>query len=268
MAYGKKPALWIRIIISIFFFALAGVVLVGGLQLIKITRVYPAEEGVTEFPLLDDIEVTEIQDGWDVRRGSLIAPGGWYFDGPGTDTALIFYPEKCVDAAAYQPMMHKLAEQGIDCFLIKPLLSIPFLYEKTAGYIMDAYSETYTNWYIAGHGQGGETAASFASEHLTELNGLILLGSYSTKSLLYGGFYVLSIYGTNDTVIDADLFVAGRQFMPGNYTEVALEGGNHSYFGYYGLEENDAKGSLTADQQQANTIQEITKFIRSIPKNE
>ncbi len=264
MTYGKKTPLWIRIIISIFFFALAGVVLFAGLQLIEITNIYHAEEGVTEFSSLDDVTVTELQDGWDVRKGSLIAPTGWYFDGPGEGTALIFYPGKRVDATAYQPMMYTLAEKGIDCFLVKPFLSIPFLYEKSAGYIMSAYNETYTAWFIAGHDQGGETAASFSAKHLTELKGLILLGSYPNESLRYGGFNVLSIYGTNDTVIDAEKYVLGRTFMPENYTEVALEGGNHSYFGYYGLEENDTIGSLTADEQQAKTIDAITKFIKSI----
>lgn len=258
----KRMPIWIRIIVSLFFSLLAIAVLYVGIQLMDLTKVYRASEGVTEFPVLDEVSVTEIQDGWDVRKGALLAPDGWYFDGPGEDKAFVFYPGKCVDAAAYQPLMHSLAENGIDCFLIKPLISFPPLYKDVAAYIMDAYADTYTTWYVGGHDQGGETAAAFASEHLTELGGLVLLGAYPTTSLRYGAFRVLSIYGTKDTVIDVEKFVAGREYMPGNYREVPIEGGNHSYFGIYGLEEGDDPGTITNADQQQKTLTEILGFMQ------
>ena len=42
---------------------------------------------------------------------------GYYFDGPGEDSAMIFYPGAKVEAEAYAPLMMKLAEEGADCFL-------------------------------------------------------------------------------------------------------------------------------------------------------
>ena len=44
--------------------------------------------------------------------------GGWRFDGPGEDTALIFYPGAKVEAAAYAPLLLRLAEGGADGFLL------------------------------------------------------------------------------------------------------------------------------------------------------
>ena len=40
---------------------------------------------------------------------------GYFFDGPGTEDALIFYPGAKVDETSYAPLLNSLAEQGVDC---------------------------------------------------------------------------------------------------------------------------------------------------------
>ena len=52
---------------------------------------------------------------------------GYFFDGPGEDKALIFYPGAKVEETAYAPIMKSLAEQGIDCFLIKMPIKLAIL---------------------------------------------------------------------------------------------------------------------------------------------
>lgn len=42
--------------------------------------------------------------------------GGYFFDGPGDSTALVFYQGAKVEALAYAPLMTKIAEGGVDCF--------------------------------------------------------------------------------------------------------------------------------------------------------
>lgn len=37
---------------------------------------------------------------------------GIYVDGPGEDTAMVFYPGAKVEYTAYLPLMYRLAEQG------------------------------------------------------------------------------------------------------------------------------------------------------------
>lgn len=45
--------------------------------------------------------------------------GGIFWDGAGTNQALIFYPGAKVEYTAYVPLLHQIAEQGIDIFLVK-----------------------------------------------------------------------------------------------------------------------------------------------------
>ena len=68
---------------------------------------YHTDENVQEYlQTKDSVSVTEM-------------PEGLYLDGPGNETALIFYPGAKVEYTAYLPLLSELADQGIDCFLIK-----------------------------------------------------------------------------------------------------------------------------------------------------
>lgn len=42
-----------------------------------------------------------------------------FLDGSGTEHALIFYPGAKVEYTAYVPMFYTLAQQGVDCFVVK-----------------------------------------------------------------------------------------------------------------------------------------------------
>ena len=81
----------------------------------------------------------------------------------------------------YLPLLYKLAEQGMDCFLLKMPFNLAFLGQNKAEKIMDSYDYEY--WYLSGHSLGGAMAASYASGHLDRLEGLVLLAAYPTKSL-------------------------------------------------------------------------------------
>lgn len=148
---------------------------------------------------------------------------GLYLDGPGEDYAMIFYPGAKVEYTAYLPLFHKLAEQGIDCFLMKMPCNLAVLGQNKAEKIIDSYD--YEHWYLSGHSLGGAMAASYASEHLEALDGLVLLAAYPTKSLKSETFSVVSIYGSEDGVLNMEKVKAGTAFMPDDYTEVCIEGG-------------------------------------------
>ena len=60
------------------------------------------------------------------------AANGWFFDGPGTDSALVFYPGAKVEAAAYAPLMKELSFRGVDCYLCKMPLNFALLGKDTA----------------------------------------------------------------------------------------------------------------------------------------
>ena len=106
---------------------------------------------------------------------------GWLLDGPGAKDALIFYPGGKVEPTAYLPLLTALAEDGVDCFLVRMPLNMAFLNVNAAADLRAAYA--YEHWYIGGHSLGGAMAAVYAAEHGDGLDGLILLAAYATKPL-------------------------------------------------------------------------------------
>ena len=52
---------------------------------------------------------------------------GWYFDGPASDRALVFYPGGKVEETAYAPFLRLLAEEGLDVCLVRMPARLAFL---------------------------------------------------------------------------------------------------------------------------------------------
>ena len=188
-------------------------------------------------------------------------PDGLYLDGLGDDAAVIFYPSAKVEYTAYLPLLSNLAERGIDCFLIKMPCNLAFFGQNKAEKIMDSYE--YDHWYLSGHSLGGAMAASYASGHLESLNGLVLLAAYPTKSLKSDSFSVLSLYGSEDGVLNMEKVEEGKAYMPVDYAEVCIEGGNHAQFGNYGEQKGDHAADISREEQQAQTVEAILKMMEA-----
>jgi len=184
---------------------------------------------------------------------------GLYIDGPGEEDAVIFYPGAKVEYTAYLPLFYGLAEQGVDCFLIRMPCNLAILGQNKAEEIMDAYE--YRNWYLAGHSLGGAMAASYAAGHPESLEGLILLAAYPTKDLTGDSLSVLSIYGSEDGVLNMEKLEEGRSLMPADYTELSIDGGNHAGFGNYGKQKGDGEAGIPSEEQQKQTVEAIMRMI-------
>lgn len=209
---------------------------------------YHADENVLEsLQEKDSVSVTEL-------------PDGFYLDGPEDDTALIFYPGAKVEYTAYLPLLWELAEQGTDCFLVKMPCNLAFLGQNKAKKIMDSYE--YDHWYLSGHSLGGAMAASYASGHLESLDGLVLLAAYPTKSLKSDSFSVLSLYGSEDGILNMEKVEEGNTHMPADYAEVCIEGGNHAQFGNYGEQKGDHAADISREEQQAQAADVILDMIK------
>lgn len=155
---------------------------------------------------------------------------GTLFDGPGTTDALIFYPGAKVEPTAYAALLKKLAKSGIDCFLVNMPYNLAFFGINKADSIIDNYS--YEHWYIAGHSLGGAMAASYTAKYTDELDGLILLASYSISDLSGATFPVISIYGSNDGILNTEKVASSRSLMPDKYSEYIIEGENYGSVHY------------------------------------
>lgn len=104
-------------------------------------------------------------------------------------------------------------------------------------------------------------AASYLAENANDFQGLILLGSYSTANLTEADFEVLSIYGSEDQVLNREKYRENKENLPTDFTEVVIQGGCHAYFGMYGSQEGDGTPTITNEEQIDVTVDAIRDFI-------
>ena len=177
---------------------------------------------------------------------------GWLFDGPGEDAAMIFYPGAKVEETAYAPLLHSLADQGLDVCLVKMPLRLAVLDMNAADGVIARYD--YEHWFIGGHSLGGAIAAIYAASH--ELDGVILLAAYPTRAV---DEPVLLLYGSEDGVIDREKLAAAGQY--GAVEEQVLDGGNHAQFGNYGAQKGDDPAAISVEEQQDLTCAAIIAWL-------
>ena len=150
---------------------IAGLIVLAGYGVYYVNDYHHAVNVGNAIQSNPTVKVTDIED-------------GWLFDGPGTTTAMVFYPGAKVEASAYAPLMQETAASGIGINRADVVRS------DIAGY-------SYDHWYIAGHSLGGTMAANYISKHTDNWDGLILLASYPTDDLSKTKLRVLSVYGGN-----------------------------------------------------------------------
>ena len=72
---------------------------------------------------------------------------------------------------------------------------------------------------------------------------------------------LLSILGSNDTVVNMKNYEDSKKNWPADATEYVIQGGIHSYFGNYGIQKGDGEPEITADQQLDETAEVIDEWI-------
>jgi len=169
----------------------------------------------------------------------------------------IFYPGGKVEYTAYVPLMSALAEKGVLCILIPMPFNLAVLDMNAAKGMADQYPEI-DDWYIGGHSLGGSMAASFVADNSDDFEGLILLGSYSTTQI---ALPVLSIYGSEDKVMNREKYDKYKSNINSSLTETVIDGGCHAYFGMYGAQDGDGMPSISNEEQINITVTEIITFI-------
>ena len=183
---------------------------------------------------------------------------GWMFDGPSKRAALIFYPGAKVEETAYAPFLHRLAEGGIDVFLVKMPFHLAVFGTNRADRLLPRFS--YESWYIGGHLLGGAMAANYASAHGARLDGVILCAAYPIKSL-DSGLTEIMLYGSEDTVLRMNKVAESRQYAPNHFIERVIPGGNHAQFGNYGLQAGDGTATISSEEQQEQAADVILNEI-------
>ena len=167
-----------------------------------------------------------------------------------TDTAIIFYPGAKVEATAYLPLLDQIRQTGVTCILVKMPFRMAIFDSDAAKAVMERFPDV-EHWYLAGHSMGGAMASQFAANHADQVDGLILLGAY-----IYGDYSpenTLTVYGSLNQSVEDKI----------DYTEnvVEIQGGNHAQFGNYGLQKGDPPGTISALDQQEQTVAAIEAFL-------
>jgi hypothetical protein len=169
----------------------------------------------------------------------------------GSTAAMIFYPGAKVEETAYLPLLEQIREKAhITVIMVHMPLHLAFFGGNAADEVMQEYPDIST-WYVSGHSLGGAMASQYAGRHADKIRGLILMGAY-----IYGDYpaaSTLTIYGSLDTLARDRI----------TYTEnvVCIEGGNHAQFGNYGRQKGDSDATISREDQQAQAVEAITKFI-------
>ena len=173
---------------------------------------------------------------------------------------LVFYPGAKVQAKAYAPLMLQCAEQGVACVLVCPPLNCALFDIGAAQGVKEQFPELDT-WVYAGHSLGGVAVTEYLDGREGEADALVLLASYSSADLTDFAGEVVSIAGTNDQVLNREAFQGARANLPDGAAELAIEGGNHAYFGNYGEQRGDGTATISREDQQAQTVARIMAVV-------
>ena len=229
---------------------------VAVLLLCGLCRAYAAD-----FYHADDTVVVAMNSDADVtveQKGNTLA-----FVPRDTETGLIFYPGGKVEYTAYAPLMRALADNGVLGVLVRMPLNLAVLNMNAANSIPEQYPQI-KHWYIGGHSLGGSMAASHAAKNTSAYEGLVLLASYSTADLSTSGLPVISIYGSEDGVLNMEKYAEYKRNLPAAFEEHIIEGGCHAGFGSYGPQDGDGVPTITSEAQMAKTVQLLTAFFDSV----
>jgi len=163
-----------------------------------------------------------------------------------------------VEYTAYAPLLKKLAQQGVTCFLEEMPLNLAVMNFNRADAVIDAHPEI-RSWYLAGHSHGGAFGAIYASAHADRLSGIILLAAYAAKPL--SELPVLVVYASEDGVMRKDSIEKYHENLPADCEILVLPGGNHAMFGSYGIQPGDGEGQISPEEQRELTAAAITGFL-------
>ena len=242
MKKRRKLWIWLSAILAII------AILVGACAIYLLNYYHADEDAIEAFLGEDTLTYSVLED------GSIV------YEPDGATAGFIFYPGGKVEHKAYIPLMHALAERGIVTILVE----MPFrlaVFDVDAADGLQALFLNIESWYIGGHSLGGSMAAAYLSENVSRYDGLVLLAAYSTEDLTSTDLRVLSVYGSEDKVLNMKKYRKNKANLPGGFEETVIEGGCHAYFGMYGRQDGDGTPTVTAEEQILITSDRIANFI-------
>ena len=181
------------------------------------------------------------------------------------DTGFVLYPGGRVDPRAYAPLARAIADDGYLVAIVPMPFNLAVLGAGRAADVMAAFPDV-ERWAVGGHSLGGAMAANFAHQNPERVDGLVLWAAYPAGGDDLSGreLEVLSIYGTRDGVATPAEITASRPLLPADTRWVAIEGGNHAQFGWYGTQNGDNPAIISREDQQAAIVRATVQLLADL----
>ncbi len=181
------------------------------------------------------------------------------------DTGLILYPGAQIEHRAYAPAARAIAGEGYLVVIVPMPLHLAILGAERASGVIEAFP-TIQHWAIGGHSLGGAMAAQFAHRHPDLVEGLVLWAAYppNANDLSNSTLEVVSISGTLDPLTSAEDIEASRLRLPAETRYVAIQGGNHSQFGWYGRQYGDNSPTILRQAQQEQVVAATLELLEEL----
>lgn len=172
-------------------------------------------------------------------------------------TGLVFYPGARVHPDAYLASLSPLvSDAGVTVVVVKMPLNLAVLDQDAATDVLERHDEI-EQWYVGGHSLGGAMACRYAADNTERVSGVVLFGAYCDRSIADTDLRVLSVTGSDDTVLDRDTYERNKENVPDDATFRELRGINHTQFGSYTGQRGD-RASGTPYEVAHNRLENAT----------
>lgn len=176
---------------------------------------------------------------------------------------LIFSPGAFIKEDAYLPILSELSKRGIKIYILKSSL---FGVGDMSSILLKSNIK---NYILVGHSFGGSKLLNYLKQenkYLELVKGVVLLSSYGQNSQNFSGSNIkfISVVGSDDKIINFEKYENYKNNLPSSTKYLYIDGGNHSYFGNYGLQYGDSEGLISRELQQFIVIREILKLLEEI----
>jgi hypothetical protein len=172
----------------------------------------------------------------------------------------VFYPGGDVDPRAYAPSAMALAREGFFVSIVPMENYLPMNGPSRADDVQ-ALNPAIDAWFVGGHSFGGTIAAEYAATGSGEtLTGVIIWDSVADtdSDLSESNLSVLLIHTTENPVTTEELVEQQAKYLPPDYTDVLIQGGDHHNFGYY---EFESQATISREAQQAQIVAATASFM-------
>jgi pimeloyl-ACP methyl ester carboxylesterase len=167
---------------------------------------------------------------------------------------IVFIPGGLVEPASYKYLASRLALEGYNVTIVKPIFNLAIL---TPNYASKFLSKELDN-VVIGHSLGG-IVGSLVSSGNNLVNEIVFLGSYPIKDLTDKD--VMIITAENDLGMDEESFNNSLKYVKSETIIYNINGGNHAQFGWYGPQKGDGEAEIFTLIQQDIVVLEILGFI-------